>query len=135
MEKKTIKVNDYDLEIQVSNYCANDRLYIGLNDLDGFPYADVTINLTDASIPDDDFVFINGDLLNSTRKVLEDEKIISKTLLQMPYNMEVYDLVQVNFDKLKEYDLEGVNAFLNGNDEFIKVDEFDSDIADIGRKI
>ena len=97
MEKKTIKINDYDLEIQVSNYCTNDRLYIGLNDLDGFPYADVTINLTDASIPDDDFVFINGDLLNSTRKVLEDEKIISKTLLQIPYNMGIYDLVQVNF--------------------------------------
>lgn len=46
MKRKTIKFNDYEIQLQVSNYRNNNRLTI-LAYADDEPYSDVTINLSD----------------------------------------------------------------------------------------
>ena len=42
--------------------------------------------------------------------------IIENVICTTRYNLGVYDLVKLNFDKLKEYDARGLNSFINDLD-------------------
>ena len=117
-KRKTFKFKGYDLYLDVATYLNNGRIYIGARDKDE-PYGDVTINLTDTFINDDE-CFINSYTKSGG---LEDKLIklgvIKKIIRPMKYNMGTYDWVQLDLDKLKEYDPKGVDKYLNPVDEDI----------------
>ena len=66
-------------------------------------YADITINLSDMMLPNDDYIFVNGDMTRDLRNFLEEKNIIGETFTTVQYNMGRYDMAKVDFDVLKEY--------------------------------
>ena len=103
-KRKSFKFKGYDLYLDVATYLNN---------------GDVTINLTDTFINDDE-CFINSYTKSGG---LEDKLIklgvIKKIIRPIKYNMGTYDWVQLDLDKLKEYDPKGVDKYLNPVDEDI----------------
>lgn len=111
MKKSIGKFDNQDMFLTIANYRNNGRIYIALENEDNDLYADVTINLSDMLLPDDDYIFVNNDMTRELRNFLEDKKIIGETVFTNKYNMGHYDMVQVDFDLLKEYDPEGFEKF------------------------
>ena len=117
MKESIGKFKDDNLYLTIASYRNNKRIYIAI-DTEEELYADVTINLPDMILPDDDYIFVNGDISKDLRKFLEDKGFISEPIETYQYNMGRYDMVQVNFDLLKEYDPEGFKDFeKNLNDD------------------
>ena len=111
MKKSIGKFDNQDMFLTIANYRNNGRIYIALENEDNDLYADVTINLSDMLLPDDDYIFVNNDMTRELRNFLEEKKIIGETVFTNKYNMGHYDMVQVDFDLLKEYDPEGFEKF------------------------
>jgi hypothetical protein len=99
-----------NLYLTVASYQNNKRIYVGV-DTEEESYADLTINLTDLMIPDEDYIFVNGDMTRDLRNFLEEKGIISEPIETYQYNMGKYDMVQVDFDLLKQYDSDGFKDF------------------------
>jgi len=99
-----------NLYLTVASYQNNKRIYVGV-DTEEESYADLTINLTDLMIPDEDYIFVNGDMTRDLRNFLEEKGIISESIETYQYNMGKYDMVQVDFDLLKQYDPDGFKDF------------------------
>lgn len=85
----------------------NDRIALEIYNEDDEPYAVVTINLPDASIPENEFsdscgtdvhqehAFINGDLDERFKQWLRDKNIISYPLRTVKYNYGTYELCEI----------------------------------------
>ena len=115
--KKSIgKYNNEDLYLQIASYQNNKRIYLAVETEEEL-YADITINLSDMLIPDDDYIFVNSDMTTELRNFLEKKKIIGDTIETYQYNMGRYDMVEVDFDLLKEYDPEGFNEFSKSKED------------------
>lgn len=99
-----------NLYLTVASYQNNKRIYVGV-DTEEESYANLTINLTDLMIPDEDYIFVNGDMTRDLRNFLEEKGIISESIETYQYNMGKYDMVQVDFDLLKQYDPDGFKDF------------------------
>lgn len=118
-QKTFIKYDSNDLKLVIDHYNNNGRLYLGLESDDSL-FEDITINLPDVEIPGKNYVFLNSNISSKLKNVLIKENLISDTLISMPYNLGFYDMVEVNFDKLKEYDNE---AFLKFEKQNIDLNE------------
>ena len=109
--KKTIgNYKGDNLYLIISSYKNNGRIYLGIETEDEL-YDDITINLSDRSLYSNDTVFVNNDMTQDMRSFLEKKGIIGKTIDVTYYNMGKYDLVKVNFDKLKQYDPDGFKEY------------------------
>lgn len=109
--KKPIGVyNDENLYLTISSYSDNGRIYLGLETEDEL-YADITINLSDRLIEDDNCIFISGHVDNDLQDFLIEKEIIEEPYNVMQYNMGKYNCSRVNFEKIKEYDPEGFEDF------------------------
>ncbi len=98
--------------LQVSEYSNNNRIYIGVvNENEDF-VTDVTVNLPDILLENDNQIFLSGDLSDGAKYLLLNKGIISETLDTRNYNMGKYEVVNVNLDVLREYDPNGVDNFL-----------------------
>jgi len=102
----------------VTDYEYNHRLAIMLNGADD--YFDVlTINLSDLEFTDINQGFISADIDSAFPEIISTLKelgIIEKSYGYRQYNYGKYELVDFNLEKLKEYDLNGVNNFLQNID-------------------
>lgn len=115
--KKSIgNYNGEDLYLVIAKYQNNGRTYLGLETQDGEPFADITINLSDLEIVNNNFVFLSGDLSNELKEFLIDNEIIDYPIDKMQYNMGRYDLTMIDINKLKEYDIDGYNNSFEDND-------------------
>lgn len=81
-------------------------------------YGDITTNLNGYSL-DEDEGFINSITKDSgLEKKLMDEGIIKEVITTINHNMGKYDLVVFDFEKLKEYDPEGIQKYNEEIEEF-----------------
>lgn len=99
-----------NLYLTIASYQNNNRIYIDIETEEEL-YADVTINLSDAHLLDDDYIFVNSDMTEDLRDFLEEKNIIGETFSTFQYNMGKYDMVKIDFDILKEYDSEGFKEY------------------------
>jgi hypothetical protein len=99
-----------NLYLKIASYQNNNRIYIGVETEEEL-YADVTINLSDMMLLDDDYIFVNSDMTRDLRNFLEEKQIIGETFTTIQYNMGRYDIAKVDFDILKEYDPKGFNEY------------------------
>ena len=112
MKKSIGNFKGEDLYLKISSYRNNQRIYIGLETKEE-PYANVTINLPDMLLPDIDYIFLDNSMSEELRKFLEEKQIIGETLGAVRYNMGIYEITQVDFDILHEYDSKGMNNFFD----------------------
>ena len=120
MKESIGKFKGDNLYLTVASYQNNKRIYVGV-DTEEESYADLTINLTDLMIPDEDYIFVNGDMTRDLRNFLEEKGIISEAIETYQYNMGKYDMVQVNFDLLKKYDPDGFKEFEKNKSDDIEI--------------
>lgn len=108
-----------NLYLTIASYQNNNRIYIGVETEEEL-YADVTINLSDMYLLDDDYIFVNGDMTKDLRNFLEEKNIIGETFTTIQYNMGRYDMAKVDFNILKEYDLKGFKEYEKYNESVNK---------------
>lgn len=104
--------------LSVSNY-SNNRLYIQVDKeennklLGDYDYmVEITKNIPEISMDKQNQIYLANDISGGIKYKLLDNGIISKTINVIDYNGEKYHLVEVDFEKLKEYDKDGVENFL-----------------------
>lgn len=120
MKKEIGNFEGNNLYLTIANYRNNNRIYLGVETEEDL-YADITINLSDMMIPDDNYIFVNGDMTKELRTFLEKNKIIGETIETYQYNMGRYDMVEVDFDLLKEYDPEGFKDYNKNKDNDMEI--------------
>lgn len=109
--KKPIGVyNNQNMYLTISSYRNNGRLGL-LLDTEEENYCDITINLSDYPIQDDNVIFLQSYISDELEKFLVDNNVINEPDLSVPYNMGMYKCSTVDFDKIKEYDPEGYKEF------------------------
>ena len=120
MKKEIGNFEGNNLYLTIANDRNNNRIYLGVETEEDL-YADITINLSDMMIPDDNYIFVNGDMTKELRTFLEKNKIIGETIETYQYNMGRYDMVEVDFDLLKEYDPEGFKDYNKNKDNDMEI--------------
>lgn len=103
--------------LKVGSYRNNDRLYIEvIMASDGEPFGNITINLSDLPIRNNDEGFLD-DITNSNMfdiiPVMKELGIIKKSYGKRKYNYGSYEYVKFDLEKLKEYDKDGVENYLS----------------------
>ena len=111
--KKSIKLHDGEYYLSVYNYAYNNRLYLGINDSDGNIVQDLSVNLPEIPILRNQTIALSDSVSNKSIDTLVQLGIITKPIKKIQYNMSSVNLVNVNFEKLKEYDSEGLENYLN----------------------
>ena len=101
--------------LKVSEYDYNNRLFLGIFCPNGDIHAVVTINLPEIPLKHDNRIFLDGSLSKHTKDKLIASKIISKPKEVQQYNMGRYEIADIDFDVLKEYDSKGVEEYLNNH--------------------
>lgn len=110
---KAIKFKEENLYLEVGEYFNTGRISILAYTKNDF-YGDITKNLPFSFLEDEQ----KGGFINQYTKSdgleqkLKDEGIIKKIVGKEKYNMETYDEVIFDLEKLKEYDREGVDKYL-----------------------
>ena len=110
---RSIKFKGENLYLEVGEYFNTGRISILAYTKDDF-YGDITKNLPFTFLEDEQ----KGGFINQYTKSdgleqkLKEEGIIKKIVGREKYNMETYDEVIFDLEKLKEYDMEGVNKYL-----------------------
>ena len=98
-----------DLYLTVNRYSKNNRIYLGLvTDEEG--YVDITINLPEIGVGES-YAYLSNDIDEELKDFLVDKKVISDTLVIMPYNYGNYRMVRWNKDVVKEYDPLGYASY------------------------
>lgn len=100
--KPIIKYDDTDLYLTVANYQNNSRMYLGLEDVNHDPYADITVNLPYTNEISKNIVYLNTDMSNELKETLRKSNLFGDTLMYQPYNYGNFEVVEVNIDKVKE---------------------------------
>ncbi len=108
-----------NLYLTIASYQNNNRIYIGVETEEEL-YADITINLPDMYLLDDDYIFVNGDMTKDLRNFLEEKNIIGETFTTIQYNMGRYDMAKVDFNILKDYDHKGFKEYEKYNESVNK---------------
>ena len=113
MRQKTIKFDGDKIYIKVGKYI-NDRIGILANSVSGEPYGNITINLPDKTILNYNEVFIDSDCKSSgLEEKLIEIGIIKDIIEEVRYNYGKYDLVIIDFEKIKEYDPVGFKKYVD----------------------
>ena len=119
MKKSIGKFKGDNLYLTIASYQNNNRIYIGVETEDEL-YADVTINLSDMYLLNNDYIFVNDDMSKDLRNFLEEKNIIGETFTTIQYNMGRYDMAKVDFNVLKEYDPKGFKEYEKYNESVNK---------------
>ena len=119
MKKLIGKFKGDNLYLTIASYQNNNRIYIGVETEEKL-YADVTINLSDMYLLDDDYIFVNDAMSKDLRNFLEEKNIIGEIYMTIQYNMGRYDMAKVDFDILKEYDPNGFKEYEKYNESVNK---------------
>ena len=102
-----------ELFINICTYQSNNRLAIDCG-TEEEPYADITINLPNTFIDSINIGFIDSVTKDcGLEKALLDEGIIKEIICNQPYNYGNYDCVSFDMKKLKEYDPEGFELYMD----------------------
>lgn len=109
--RKTIKLYDEDCCLSVYNYVDNNRLYLGVSDKNNDIIQDISVNLPEVHASYNQ-IYLTEPLSKDVVNKLVRLGIISKPVKEVQYNMATAKLVDVNLDKLKDYDKEGVEKYL-----------------------
>lgn len=94
--------NGYRLYLKTANYTNNGRIYLGLDDVEGFSYGDITINLSDFMIENDDIVFIDSMIDDYLFNELEKVGLLTY-LDTMQYNFGRYRKCLLDRKIMNEY--------------------------------
>lgn len=97
--------------IEIGSYDFNNRLAVRLREKNGELFDDLTINLPELPVKKGE-VFINSWLDSKFLDCFLKEGIIKKYCGKEQYNMGEYNKVELNLNKLKEYDKLGYNEFM-----------------------
>ena len=120
MDRKSLKFKNKEIYLQVGQYKNNGNIAILAYTKDEF-YGDITINLSGYSVDEDEGFIkpINKD--SGLEKILIKNGIIKEIITTVNCNMGKYDMVVFDLEKLKEYDLDGVekyNKIIEKEEEF-----------------
>ena len=114
---KTLSFKGDDLYIEVGQYINNNRIAVCACTEEEY-YGDITKNLPDAILENENGGFISDYIKSSGLEArLIKEGIIEKVINTVQYNMGKYDQVVFNLDKLREYDKDGIDRFLESKKE------------------
>jgi len=95
--------------LQVGSYYNSNRLAITVcKDNDEY-VEDITVNQPLVELKDDNQILLSNHISNGVKYLLLDRGIISKTLEIKEYGNIKYQVVNVDLEKLKEYDLKNYN--------------------------
>lgn len=115
---KSFKIGENSYILKVANYVSNGSLYLGLDiiyDQDLYEsYSDISINLD--IVTKNNYIFLTNDLSIEMKKELEKINLIKILDRKMPYNMSLYDIAEVNMEKVKELNKEGYEKYINYKD-------------------
>lgn len=104
--------------LQVGSYYNSNRLAITVcKDNDEY-VEDITVNQPLVELKDDNQILLSNHISNGVKYLLLDRGIISKTLEIKEYGNIKYQVVNVDLEKLKEYDMEGVASFLEKHEGY-----------------
>ena len=104
--------------LQVGSYYNSNRLAITVcKDNDEY-VEDITVNQPLVELKDDNQILLSNHISNGVKYLLLDRGIISKTLEIKEYGNIKYQVVNVDLEKLKEYDKEGVESFLEKHEGY-----------------
>lgn len=104
--------------LQVGSYYNSNRLAITVcKDNDEY-VEDITVNQPLVELKDDNQILLSNHISNGVKYLLLDRGIISKTLEIKEYGNIKYQVVNVDLEKLKEYDMEGVESFLEKHEGY-----------------
>lgn len=104
--------NDNNYYIDIATYTNNNRLYLGISDnLDNL-IEDISINLPELKLKDNE-IFLNDDLDEDIKRKLIEDGVIDGIYGYEQYNMGRYMKVSLNLDKLKEFDEKGFDEHFN----------------------
>ncbi len=117
MKKSIGTFDNQELYLIVASYRNNNRIYLAVETEEEGLYADITINLPDMMLPDDDYIFVNGDMTRELRNFLEEQGIIGETLETYQYNMGKYDMAKIDLDLIKKYDPDGFKEYEKNSDD------------------
>lgn len=112
MRKVFDSYQDNDYYITVASYLNNNRLYLGIEDKLENIITDISINLPELELNNNQ-IFLNADLDEEIKDKLIKNGIITNLNGYKDYNMESYMKVDINIEKLKEYDELGIEEHLN----------------------
>ncbi len=107
--------------LEVGEYDDKGRIALLLTDLNGINTT-ITTNLPELSINDIDEGFINADINcknkdgKNTIEALKEVGIIKESYGCVKYNLEKYEYVKFDFNKIMEFDPVGMRRFWAKND-------------------
>ncbi|MDO5568593.1 MAG: DUF4313 domain-containing protein [bacterium] len=113
MKKELFEIDEEKYYLYVGTYQLNGRLYLGITDVNDNICDDITINLPGANDLGKDFVYLNGDMSSMIFNMLKEKGIFDDPLYEENYNYGLYKVVNINKDKLIEYDKDGYASFIN----------------------
>ena len=121
--KKEINIYDGDEKyfLSVYEYRSNNNLYLGISDINNNIVQDISINISDIMQPNQ--IFLSNSLSKNTIAKLVKLDIISEPIKEVQHNLARYKLVNVDLDKIKEYDQAGIEEYLNNHGNINNVDE------------
>lgn len=115
---KSFKIGENSYILKVANYVSNGSLYLGLDiiyDQDLYEsYSDISINLD--IVTKNNYIFLTNDLPFEMKKELEKINLIKILDRKIPYNMSLYDIAEVNMEKVKELNKDGYEKYINYKD-------------------
>ena len=122
---KTIKISaaDQDYKLEIHNYTDNGRLAILIYDDNDELFSDLTINLSDMMLPEENCAFINSSITDTEigsviYDKLRKEEVIDYDYGMYQYNLGKYRLVSFDIEKLKEYDSKGIKKYLKEKENY-----------------
>lgn len=122
-ENKIKEIGVFDgnkLYLTVGRYRNNNSMYLGLDKKDGENYCDITINISDKKI-NDNIAYLSNDMSKELKDFLREKKLISEPILFMKHNYGEYEMVYVDLDKVKEYNLKDYEDSLKNEEKDIEM--------------
>ncbi|MBQ9072302.1 MAG: DUF4313 domain-containing protein [Bacilli bacterium] len=113
MKRPIAKINNKEIYLDIGNYENDKSLYLGLVDVEGKLYDEITINFKDMPNIAMNYIYINNKISDGLVDYLKDKKIISDTLMYKRHTSGSYELVKVDLDELRYYDNDSVDRFEN----------------------
>ena len=100
--KPIINYEGNNLYLKQDEYTINGRVYLGLVKKNGELFEDITINLPDVELNDDE-ICLNSNLQRDLKNKLYETDIFMNMFREEQYNMGKYDVVFINKNLISEY--------------------------------
>ena len=114
---KTLKYDKKDLKLIVRRYSNNNRLFVGIlidDEIESY-YDDLTFNFPQFPFYKNSQAFLNPNIPSKLKNKMREDGLFGNTIFEWGCNGKIYEMVNFNLEKLKEYDSKGVKKFLKTN--------------------